>query len=67
LVDIPNDIKLTDFEIAKELVINYGVAIIPASFFYSKSNEGNKLLRICFAKNQETLAEGIKRMKNYKF
>lgn len=66
LVDIPQKCNLNDFELAESLVKNYGVATIPSSFFYSKSNEGKTLLRICFAKNNESLADGIKRMKLFK-
>ncbi len=66
LVDLPKDCKLNDYDLAESLVKNYGVATIPSSFFYSKSEEGKSLLRICFAKNNDSLEEGIKRMKNFR-
>ena len=66
MVDIPNSINKTDVELAQELVSDYKVAIIPPSVFYAKSQEGESMLRICFAKNDKTLIEGINKMKLYK-
>lgn len=65
MVDIPDSEK-NDIEIAKELTINYKIATIPASPFYAKSNEGTKMLRICFAKTIETLKKGITNLMSYK-
>ncbi len=45
---------MPDTEFAKWLTIEYGVATIPISAFYS-SKKDDKLIRFCFAKNDETL------------
>lgn len=62
MVDIPNGFG-ADREAAIKLIKEYGVATIPPSVFYSKSDEGQSMLRVCFAKKNETLIEGINRMK----
>ncbi len=43
-----------DVEFARWLTIEKGVASIPPSVFYHQKND-NKVLRFCFAKNDETL------------
>jgi methionine transaminase len=48
-----SDEKDSDF--AKRLTIENGVAVIPVSAFYS-SGRDEKVIRICFAKTDETLA-----------
>ncbi len=58
ITDIP-DTFTDDVDCATRLVREYGVAAIPPSVFYSKSEEGNGLLRFCFAKKEETLRKGI--------
>lgn len=50
-------------EFAIRLIKEYGVATIPVSSFY-QSNQENKVLRFCFAKKEETLAEAAKRLTN---
>ena len=50
-------------ELAVRLIKEYGVATIPVSAFY-KNKEENKVLRFCFAKKEETLAEAAKRLKH---
>lgn len=45
-----------DVEMAEELTKKYKVASIPVSVFY-KDKTDNRLLRFCFAKKEETLAE----------
>lgn len=64
MVNIPT--TKNDMDLAIELVKNYKVATIPPSVFYSKSDEGKSMLRLCFAKQDETLKNGIKRLKEYK-
>lgn len=64
MVDIPS--QKNDMDLAIELVRDYKVATIPPSVFYSKSEEGKTMLRLCFAKQDETLKSGIKRLKEYK-
>ena len=50
-----------DLEFARRLTVDYGVAAIPPSVFYHKKND-YKVLRFCFAKKDETLAEAAKRL-----
>lgn len=45
---------LSDVEFAKKLTIEQGVAVIPVSVFY-KDNADHKVIRICFAKEDQTL------------
>ncbi len=67
MADIPEDVSLTDFECAKKLVKENKVATIPPSPFYAKSKEGETMLRFCFAKNDETIREGIQKLKEFEF
>jgi len=46
--------NLNDLAMAKELIINNGIASIPISVFYH-ANLDQKILRFCFAKTMETL------------
>ncbi len=62
MVDIPAGKFKDDFEAATKLVKEYGVATIPPSVFYQKSDEGETLLRLCFAKQDETIRQGIANM-----
>jgi methionine transaminase len=43
-----------DFDFAKRLIKDIGVATIPVSVFYS-SKRDDKVIRLCFAKTEETL------------
>ena len=45
-----------DTEFAKRLTTKFGVASIPLSVFYNDLKD-NKILRFCFAKNEETLTK----------
>jgi len=63
MVDLPEGRYADDIEAAKDLVINHGIATIPPSAFYSKSDEGGSMLRLCFAKRDETLESGIEKLK----
>lgn len=54
-----SDRKELDF--AKHLTAEHKVATIPVSPFYSESVE-NQVLRICFAKKEDTLLEAAKRL-----
>ncbi len=67
MIDIPEKIKLNDIEFAEKLVKEYKIATIPPSVFYGKSNEGNTMLRLCFAKNDQTLIQGISKLKEITF
>lgn len=63
LVDIPKN--NTDIDVSMELVKDFKIATIPTSVFYKKSNEGSSLLRLCFAKSDETIINGIKQLAKY--
>ncbi len=65
MVDIPNEFG-NDRDAAIKLIKEYGVATIPPSVFYSKSFEGNSMLRVCFAKQDKTLIEGVNRLQKVK-
>ncbi len=52
-----------DVSFCKHLIEHVGVAAIPPSVFYSKSDEGNRLVRFAFCKDDATLREAIARMK----
>lgn len=51
-----------DAEFARWLCTEHGVASIPLSPFYGEPPEGQRLVRLCFAKHQETLDAGIARL-----
>ena len=51
-----------DMAFAQRLTIDYGVAVIPVSAFYTHENPG-KVIRFCFAKTNETMIEAGKRLK----
>jgi len=61
MVDVPAKFS-DDVDAAMKLVSDFGVAVIPPSVFYSVSNEGKSMLRLCFAKKDETLIEGARRL-----
>jgi methionine aminotransferase len=50
-----------DIDMAKRIVIEHGVASIPVSAFYTK-NTDDKILRFCFAKEQDTLEKAVERL-----
>lgn len=52
-------------DFAKALVTDYGVAAIPVSAFYSDRTD-NKVIRFCFAKQEETLRMAAERLQNLK-
>lgn len=54
LLDYSKISEEDDTEIAKRLTIDHGVASIPVSVFYHNPIQ-NKVLRFCFAKQEETL------------
>ncbi|MBB79159.1 MAG: methionine aminotransferase [Crocinitomicaceae bacterium] len=54
LVDYSNISSLNDIKFCEKLTIDYGVAAIPISVF-NESNNDNKIIRFCFAKDDETL------------
>lgn len=62
MIGLPEGMFLNDVDAATRLITENKVTTIPPSCFYKKSEEGSTMLRICFAKNDETLIEGIKRL-----
>ena len=63
LVDYSDVSDLPDHEFARWLTIGKGVAAIPLSPFYESPPEGQRLARLCFAKNEETLDAAIERLR----
>ena len=63
MAEIPVGKFLNDVDAATKLVKENRVATIPPSVFYSKSYEGNSMLRLCFAKTDNTIINGIRALK----
>ncbi len=61
LVDYSAVSDLDDLEFSRWLTIEHGVTGIPLSPFYAQSS-GQRLLRLCFAKNEGTLNQAIERL-----
>jgi methionine aminotransferase len=62
IVDYSAVSDLPDAEFARWLCTEHGVATIPLSPFHGSAPEGQRLVRLCFAKNQETLDAAIARL-----
>lgn len=62
LVDYSAISDLPDTEFARWLCIEKGVAAIPLSPFYETAPVDQRLVRLCFAKNQDTLDAAIARL-----
>ncbi|EQC49953.1 aminotransferase, class I/II [Bacteriovorax sp. BSW11_IV] len=52
-----------DVDYCKKLIVENKVAVIPTSAFYLKSDEGKRIVRFCFAKQDETLLNALKNLK----
>jgi aspartate/methionine/tyrosine aminotransferase len=53
-----------DVELARKLVMETGVAVVPGSSFFRAGPEGrDDLLRFCFCKKEETLQAALERLK----
>jgi len=63
LVDYSAVSDLPDAEFAKWLTVEKGVAAIPLSPFYESPPAGQRLARLCFAKNEATLDAAVERLK----
>lgn len=63
MVPISSKTNLKDVDYAMKLITERKVATVPPSAFYLKSAEGEKFLRFCFAKKEETLKEAAKNLK----
>ena len=64
LVDYGQLSDMGDIAMAEQLLIAAGVATIPLSVFYQQAPP-MRLLRLCFAKRDETLQEGAKRLREW--
>jgi len=62
LVDYSAISDLPDAEFCRWLTIERGVTAIPLSPFYAAPPIGQRLIRLCFAKNQDTLDAAIERL-----
>ena len=62
LVDYSAVSDLDDTAFCRWLTIEKGVAAIPLSPFYETPPAGQRLARLCFAKNEATLDAGIERL-----
>lgn len=62
LVDYSAVSELDDLAFCRWLTIEHGVAAIPLSPFYEAPPQGQRLARLCFAKNETTLAAAIERL-----
>ena len=62
LVDYSEVSNFTDAEFCRWLTIEKGVAAIPLSPFYETPPAGQRLARLCFAKNAATLDAAIERL-----
>jgi methionine transaminase len=51
-----------DLDFARRMTSEYGVAAIPLSAFYSNGQD-DKIIRLCFAKTEETLEEAGERLR----
>ncbi|GAB3733356.1 pyridoxal phosphate-dependent aminotransferase [Luteimonas pelagia] len=63
LVDYSAVSDLPDDDFCRWLTTEHGVAAIPLSPFYAEPPEGQRLARLCFAKNPSTLDQAIERLK----
>ena len=63
LVDYSAVSDLPDAEFVKWLTVEHGVTAIPLSPFYETPPTGQRLARLCFAKNEATLDAAIGRLK----
>jgi methionine aminotransferase len=62
LVDYSAVSELDDLAFCRWLTIEKGVAAIPLSPFYDRPPPGQRIARLCFAKNAETLDAAIARL-----
>jgi methionine aminotransferase len=61
MVDYSAVSDLPDMEFARQLTREFGVAAIPPSAFYHRRDD-HRVLRFCFAKNDQTLEEAAARL-----
>ncbi len=65
LIDYSLVSSLADIDFAMDLVKNAGVAVIPLTPFYSSNESNHHVVRICVAKSDNTLVNGIHSLNNY--
>jgi N-succinyldiaminopimelate aminotransferase len=65
LVDITSIGFEDDLEFCRMLPEQAGVAAIPCSLFWKGRSQGRELVRFCFCKKDETLEEGIRRLRKW--
>ncbi|MCD5973304.1 pyridoxal phosphate-dependent aminotransferase [Pseudomonas syringae] len=53
---------LNDVEMSLWMTREHGVASIPVSVFYQNPPEGQRLIRLCFAKREETLRQAAEKL-----
>lgn len=63
MVPISQKTDLRDVDFALKLIQERRVATVPPSAFYLKSTEGERYLRFCFAKKEETLRQAVLNLK----
>lgn len=64
LADFSGLSKKDDYEFSRYLIRDVGVAVVPASSFYSGRSGGKTRVRFTFTKKDATLKEAIKRMRS---
>ncbi len=62
LVDYSAVSDMDDLEFSRWLTIEHGVTGVPLSPFYAEPPQGQRLLRLCFAKNEATMDAAIERL-----
>ncbi len=62
---LPRFAGLSDVEFTEKLINEAGVAVIPLSPFYREPPPGMRIVRLCVAKRDETLAEAARRIRAY--
>ena len=62
LVDYSAVSDLGDVDFCRWLTIDKGVTAIPLSPFYETPPAGQRLVRLCFAKNEATMDAAIERL-----
>ena len=65
LVDITSIGFTDDLVFCRMLPEKAGVAAIPCSFFWKDRRQGREFVRFCFCKTDDTLEEGIRRLKRW--
>lgn len=58
------EVDTNAFDYCDQLIAKNTVAAIPTSPFYLKSEQGSRLVRMCFAKRDETIREALIRLQN---